>query len=928
MCFVTMLALSLFPSSMAACDDDKVPYTEEASPFGWPISPNFAWDEQECWAPKYPFCAGVSQSPMDIKLNDPSSHCVTEMGSNTSALKDRATYWGQQDLTSLDWVQMGLPSDPVVRVSTYMRTVMAQGPFGKLNLKDSNGHDVEYEATQVHVTPHSLHTINGVHYDAEMLVMHRPKGAKDLLGGSVILSVLFSASDSAGSPIFDQMGVDSSREEEWTVNPFGIAETLNPALMGSSYQYSGSVPVPPCSETVTWYVMEAVQPISQAQLQHLKAVLTAQAGGFAKRSPIPRHIERTCRPIAVNGLQVSHHHEDATCAAAHAEGKDLELWACQSKDMHCGISPDLRFDNTQTGPRVPIEDAVHYSPTEHVTMTPSEMTLDGTVAHGGSFGHLMLNGRVFLAKTLKVKAISSHRFNGKWYAGELRIEHDLYGAADAGSAHGATAHPAEGHGATAHDAAANAHRRLADSVEAMRHRVTVTVPLKLGRESPLLRHLRLGQPAVSEAIRDGNSYEVHQAIDLSEELKTPLEGKWYWYRTAENSHDCGDMTMKWMVFETPLEVSIEQLNDLSLKVSGMDSTYTRPMEGAPALFQESFPAHAVEPVVGALGECKKPWNYKSTHCWVSNFSACAGIRQSPINIKAADITDQGQDNFLSKCSWKPVQGLEVTNSGRGLQVTNNQLGYFAYVGQDGFQEFYQVSGMKLHMPSEHMVDNKLFDAELQIVHQKQLAVNHLDEEDVAITSFFFSLGSQDSPILQQFHLPGHAVQEGAPTRMALPLDLMRALGPAIEGGYYRYDGSLTVPDCSEHTKWFVFETPMEMSQAQLSAFKALFPGAGNNRPVQELNGRRLARNSFMEGTLQQFDFYLNRHEGRNRSIWDRSTTLILIPIIFTVIFTIYVMASLFVREDRRRKGESAGGLTSGGGLDQPIGRQQPPYARF
>ena len=54
---------------------------------------------------------------------------------------------------------------------------------------------------------------------------------------------------------------------------------------------------------------------------------------------------------------------------------------------------------------------------------------------------------------------------------------------------------------------------------------------------------------------------------------------------------------------------------------------------------------------------------------------------------------------------------------------------------------------------------------------------------------------------------------------------------------YRYDGSLTTPPCSEGVKWIMMTTPIEMSEAQIAAFKAIFDG--NNRPVQPLNGRKL-----------------------------------------------------------------------------------------
>lgn len=55
--------------------------------------------------------------------------------------------------------------------------------------------------------------------------------------------------------------------------------------------------------------------------------------------------------------------------------------------------------------------------------------------------------------------------------------------------------------------------------------------------------------------------------------------------------------------------------------------------------------------------------------------------------------------------------------------------------------------------------------------------------------------------------------------------------------HYRYDGSLTTPPCSEGVQGFVLATPVELSAAQIAAFRAVL--SGNSRPVQPLNGRPL-----------------------------------------------------------------------------------------
>ena len=44
------------------------------------------------------------------------------------------------------------------------------------------------------------------------------------------------------------------------------------------------------------------------------------------------------------------------------------------------------------------------------------------------------------------------------------------------------------------------------------------------------------------------------------------------------------------------------------------------------------------------------------------------------------------------------------------------------------------------------------------------------------------------------------------------------------------------PPCSEGVRWLVMKEPVQVSQAQLDAFKAVMHHP-NNRPVQPLNGR-------------------------------------------------------------------------------------------
>ena len=60
--------------------------------------------------------------------------------------------------------------------------------------------------------------------------------------------------------------------------------------------------------------------------------------------------------------------------------------------------------------------------------------------------------------------------------------------------------------------------------------------------------------------------------------------------------------------------------------------------------------------------------------------------------------------------------------------------------------------------------------------------------------------------------------------------------------FYRYNGSLTTPDCLESVTWTVFHQPLWIYEDQMSAFRALSNDQGqpifnNFRPLQPLNGR-------------------------------------------------------------------------------------------
>lgn len=66
--------------------------------------------------------------------------------------------------------------------------------------------------------------------------------------------------------------------------------------------------------------------------------------------------------------------------------------------------------------------------------------------------------------------------------------------------------------------------------------------------------------------------------------------------------------------------------------------------------------------------------------------------------------------------------------------------------------------------------------------------------------------------------------------------------------FYKYDGSLTVPPCTEGVKWFVSEYTRDLSLQDLTNIRnavhahpmtVATPSGNNNRPTQPVNDRKI-----------------------------------------------------------------------------------------
>ncbi|NXC49604.1 CAH4 anhydrase, partial [Penelope pileata] len=246
--------------------------------------------------------------------------------------------------------------------------------------------------------------------------------------------------------------------------------------------------------------------------------------------------------------------------------------------------------------------------------------------------------------------------------------------------------------------------------------------------------------------------------------------------------------------------------------------------------------------------------------WHETYPACSGNSQSPINI----VTK----NVIYDKSLKPLyfEDYDVKGSSKWIIENNGHTGkYFKVtlstspkIGGGGLTRKYKaiefhfhwgVQGVSQYLPgSEHSIDGEKEAMELHIVHIREDVANITEAKQstdgVAVLGFFIKIDEENknyATIISELD----NIQFKGKTSQIDPLPLNSLLPPEDELiKYYRYEGSLTTPDCYEGVIWTVFEKPIHLSPTQVLQFSAIhFDGknstnmAENFRPAQFLNNR-------------------------------------------------------------------------------------------
>lgn len=224
---------------------------------------HWGYEDQEAWHAAFLDCSGKSQSPIDIDTKT----VIYDSRLPPIALEGYDLTGGSSHMLQNNGhtLQLSLPNT--------MRIV--------------SGFDNVYLAAQLHFhwgtieVPGSEHTVDDVHFPAEIHVVHynskyanlseaasKPDGLA-VLGGYIGVGLL----ENENYERILSVLTDISTEESNTEIPGFNVRHLLPKNLERFYRYNGSLTTPPCFQTVNWTLFNDTITVSRRQLAALEDTL-------------------------------------------------------------------------------------------------------------------------------------------------------------------------------------------------------------------------------------------------------------------------------------------------------------------------------------------------------------------------------------------------------------------------------------------------------------------------------------------------------------------------------------------------------------------------------------------------------------------------------------------------------------------------------
>jgi len=201
------------------------------------------------------------------------------------------------------------------------------------------------------------------------------------------------------------------------------------------------------------------------------------------------------------------------------------------------------------------------------------------------------------------------------------------------------------------------------------------------------------------------------------------------------------------------------------------------------------------------------------------FATCSnGVNQSPIDLRGFTESELPAIDFNYT-----LTSSDILNNGHAIQA-NVKNG--SSISIDGKR--FELKQFHFHNPSENNINGKSFPLEAHFVHASKAG-------ELAVVAVMFEEGAQNKALTELWAKMPQNVGDKNPID-AKNLD---ALLPK-DRDYYRFNGSLTTPPCTEGVRWLVMKKSVMLSAAQIETFKKVMHHH-NNRPLQARHARMILK---------------------------------------------------------------------------------------
>lgn len=204
--------------------------------------------------------------------------------------------------------------------------------------------------------------------------------------------------------------------------------------------------------------------------------------------------------------------------------------------------------------------------------------------------------------------------------------------------------------------------------------------------------------------------------------------------------------------------------------------------------------------------------------------------QCPVSIHTTAVKDAAEPftlHFEDNAS-------EILHTGHTIEVR--------FTPGDTLQrgtDTYTLRQLHFHTPSETFIDGEHFPMETHFVYEKTVDAEGPIESTpehhgpLLVLGAFVKAG-KSNPALQT--LLANAPLEDEPPKEFQGYDPSPLLPSTLR--HYAFPGSLTTPPYTEPVDWIVLADPVEAAAEEIEQIKDIL--GNNTRPIQPLNGRRVA----------------------------------------------------------------------------------------